>query len=55
VVPHAVQKIMGHASLETTIRYYSKVRRDQIAVSREVAQRYATGRVQGPGPKSRLG
>jgi integrase len=35
VAPHAVQKIMGHASLETTIRYYSQVRRDQVAMARE--------------------
>ena len=44
VAPHAVQKIIGHASLETTIKYYSKVRRDQIAVAREVADRYTADR-----------
>ena len=43
VAPHAVQKIMGHSSLETTIRYYSKVRRDQISVAREVSQKYEAG------------
>ncbi|MBN1346717.1 MAG: tyrosine-type recombinase/integrase [Phycisphaerae bacterium] len=48
VAPHAVQKILGHASLETTIKYYSKVRRDQIAVAREVSERYATGTRQQP-------
>ncbi len=40
VVPHAVQKIMGHADLETTIKYYSKVRRDQITTAREVSEAY---------------
>lgn len=43
VVPHAVQKIMGHSSLETTIKYYSRVRRDQVAMAREVSDAYATG------------
>ncbi len=55
VVPHAVQKIMGHSSLETTIKYYSKVRRDQIAMAREVAQQYATGKQQRPIQKAQIG
>ena len=41
-VPHAIRKIMGHASIETTIKYYSKVRRDQIALARDVAESYST-------------
>ena len=44
VAPHAVQQIMGHSSLETTIKYYSKVRRDQIAVACAVAEQSVTGR-----------
>jgi integrase len=44
VAPHTVQKIMGHSSLETTIKYYSKVRRDQIAVARQVSEAYASGK-----------
>lgn len=47
VAPHAVRKIMGHSSLETTIKYYSKVRRDQITVAREVSESYATGQPTG--------
>ncbi len=44
VAPHAVQQIMGHASLETTIKYYSKVRRDQIAAASRVAELSVTGK-----------
>ena len=39
--PHAVQKLMGHSSVETTIRCYSKVRKDAISVAREIVDRVA--------------
>jgi site-specific recombinase XerD len=39
IAPHAVQKIMGHSSVETTIKYYSKVRKSQITAAREISKR----------------
>lgn len=42
--PHAVQKLMGHSSVETTIRCYSKVRQDAISVAREIVDRVALPR-----------
>lgn len=53
VAPHAVQKILGHASLETTIKYYSKVRRDQIAVARGVSEGYISQRQATPAIKAK--
>jgi len=32
---------MGHSSVETTIRCYSKVRKDAITVAREIVDRIA--------------
>jgi len=52
VAPHAVQKIMGHSSIETTINFYSKVRRDQIAVARDVAESYLPHGASEPTPKA---
>jgi integrase len=54
VAPHAVQQIMGHASLETTIKYYSKVRRDQIAAASRVAELSVTGKGRPQSVEARL-
>ena len=43
VPPHEVQAMCGHASLETTMRYYSKVSIDAKARVREVSERYTAG------------
>jgi integrase len=41
MAPHAVQELMDHSSVETTIRCYSKVRKDAITVAREIVDRVA--------------
>ena len=41
VAPHIVQHMAGHASVETTIRYYSKVDRTAIRRVRQASERYA--------------
>jgi len=37
--PHTVQRLMGHSSIETTIKYYSKIRKDAVAQARAISDR----------------
>lgn len=41
VAPHVVQKMAGHASIETTIKHYSKMRRTAPDSVREASKRFA--------------
>gem|GEM_PF-2363317 len=43
VPPHEVQKMAGHSSIETTIRFYAKVDRSAIDRAREASGRYSVG------------
>ena len=42
VAPHEVQRLAGHASVETTIKFYSKVDVTAIDRAREAGERFAT-------------
>lgn len=41
VLPHGVQKMPGHSSIETAIRFYAKVDRAAIDPAREASARYS--------------
>lgn len=41
VPPHEVQRLAGHSSIETTIKYYSKVDRGAIDRARQTSARYS--------------